>query len=308
MQTKHLFAHSSRVVSATALLISATAAFGAAPAADASWLDQTISPVANPIYFEDPRITTEIRPLFIQQWLPKTYHYDGGSVPLGGGVQVYAVQARYAITDKLGLIATKDGYIDMNPDNTLSHEHGWANVAAGLKYGLVQDNEHQFLLTPGFTIEVPVGNTDVMQGQGAGVWNFFVSAEKGWNNMHLTGNLGFDIPNNFSDNTAQMHYSLQLDYYVCRYFIPFVVANGYVVLSEGDNLLLGAVPLNTEMSDLINFGSSRAGGWSQFILGAGFRSKIVKNLDFGLAYESCLTSPDGIFDNRITVDFIWRFK
>jgi hypothetical protein len=295
-----------RSLACTAILTTTSIAF--AQKEQPAWLEKTISPVANPIYFEDPRITTEVRPIFIQHWLPDTFHYEGGSVPLGGAVQVYALQARWAITDKLGLIATKDGYIDMNPDNTLQHEHGWANIAAGLKYGLVQDNENQFLVTPGFTIELPTGNEDVLQGRGKGIWNFFASAEKGWNNLHLTGNLGFDVPNDFSENTSQMHYSVQLDYYVCQHFIPFIVGNGYTVLSEGENLLLGSVPLNTEMSDLINFGSTDARGWSQFIIGAGFRSKLVKNLDFGFAYEYCLTSPDGIFDQRITVDLIWRLK
>lgn len=52
-----------------------------------NWQDQAISPVGNPIYFEDPRITTEARPIFMEHWLPYTFHFSGGSVPLGGGVR-----------------------------------------------------------------------------------------------------------------------------------------------------------------------------------------------------------------------------
>ena len=274
---------------------------------DANWQEKAISPVANPIFFEDPRITTEVRPIFINHWLPDTFHFDGGSAPLGGEVRVYAVQLRYALTERLGLIATKDGYIDFHPNNTLSHECGWANLAAGLKYSLVDDRENQLLVTPGFTFELPTGDTDVLQGGGKGEWNPFVSAEKGFGDFHITGNLGARIPNDFDKQTAQLHYSLQLDYYTCQYFIPFFVVNGWTVLSEGNQKLLGAVDLNTEMYDLINFGSTKAQGETQVTIGGGFRSKLAKNLDLGFAYEAGVTKPVGIFESRVTADVIWHF-
>jgi len=277
---------------------------------DANWQDKAISPVTSPIYFEDPRITTEVRPIFINQWMPEMYHYynDGGvGVPLGGSVRVYAVQLRYALTERLGLIATKDGYIEFLPDHTLSDGYGWANLTAGLKYALVDDRENELIVTPGLTIEVPIGSYDVSQGRGAGLWNAFVSAEKGWGNLHLTGNLGFLIPNDFDKQTAQAHYSLQLDYYVCQYFIPFFAVNGVTVLSEGDNLLLGSVPLNAEMYDLIDFGSTQARGRTQLTVGGGARSKLTQKLDLGVAYEVGVTDAIGILDSRVTVDLIWRF-
>lgn len=269
-----------------------------------NWQDNLISPVANPLYFEDPRITTEVRPVFMNHFLPDTFEFSGGKVPLGGEVRVYAVQARYALSERLGLIATKDGYIQIRPDNTLSDESGWANIAAGLKYALVDDRERQLLVTPGFTFELPTGNTDVLQGRGAGEWNVFVSAAKGWDKFHVTGNAGLRVPNDFSDQTLQAHYSLQLDYYACRYFIPFFAANAYTVLTEGDSKLLGAVDLNTELYDLINFGSTKAGGRTQVTVGGGFRSRLAKNLDLGFAYEAGVTDPVGIFDSRVTVDLI----
>lgn len=279
-----------------------------ASAQEDNWQGRAISPVGNPIYFEDPRITTEVRPVFMQHWLPDTFHFNGGSVPLGGAVRVYALQLRYALTERLGLIATKDGYIEMKPDHILPHSHGWANLAAGLKYALVDDRKNQLLVTPGFTFEIPTGSTDVYQGRGSGEWNPFVSAEKGFGDFHLTGNLGFRIPNDFNKQTAQVHYSFQADYFANRYFIPFFVANAYTILSEGDNKLLGAVDLNTEMYDLINFGSTKAAGTTQLTVGGGFRSKLTKCLDFGIAYEAGVINPVGIFESRLTADFIWRFK
>jgi hypothetical protein len=276
-----------------------------------NWQDNAISPVGNPIFFEDPRITSEVRPIFMQHWLPDTFHFynDGGAgVPLGGSVRVYAVQLRYALTERLGLIATKDGYIEMQPDHTVPHSYGWGDLSAGLKYALVDNRERELLLTPGFTFSIPTGSRTVNQGRGWGEWNLFVSGEKGFGKFHVTGNFGARIPDDFSDQTAQLHYSLQADYFLHRYFIPFVELNGYTVLSDGKNKLLGAVDLNTEMYDLINFGSTKASGSTQLTIGGGIRSKLTKSLDFGVAYEAGVVDPVGIFSSRVTVDLVWRFK
>lgn len=300
-----------KIASSAAVLTAALATSASAGNANTTnWLDNTISPVANPIYFEDPRVTSEVRPVYMYHWLPDTFHFSGGTVPLGGQVQVMAVQLRYALTEKLGLIATKDGYIEFQPHHTLGHEYGWGDLAAGLKYVLVDDQDNQAILTPGFTLTVPTGSPDVFQGHGSGEWNVFVSAEKGFDQLHFTGNAGFIIPNNFAQSTSQLHYSLQADYYLCQYFIPFAVANGYTILSNGNgqsSQSLQAVPLNTEGYDLINFGSADAAGTTQMTVGGGARSRILKNLDVGFAYEVGVVNPVGIFESRITADVIWRF-
>ena len=139
------------------------------------------------------------------------------------------------------------------------------------------------------------------------MWNLFASAEKGWQNFHVTGNAGFLIPDDFSSQTAQAHYSLQLDYHICTYFIPFITGNGYTVLTDGNTKLLGAVPLNTELYDLSDFGSSQGESRTQITLGAGFHSRLYKCLDLGFAYEFGATTPQGIFKDRFTTDVIWRF-
>jgi hypothetical protein len=291
----------------TTILAAATASNVAA--AD-SWKDKAIAPVANPLYFEDPRVYTELRPVFINQWMPNTFDYSGGSVPLGGDARVYAAQIRLKLTDRLALIATKDGYIEFRPNNTLGHSYGWADLAAGLKYALVDDEEKQLIVTPGFTITLPTGNERVFQGHGKGEENIFISAEKGWDNFHLTGNLGVRIPNDFDTQTAQLHYSVQADYYVHKYFIPFFVANGYTILTDGKDTAsqsLNAVPLNAEGYDLINFGASKASGSTQIAIGGGARSKLTKNVDLGVAYEVGVASPKGVFDSRVTADVSLHF-
>ena len=221
-----------------------------------NWLDRTISPVTNPIFFEDAAIRSEIRPIYMHHTI------DNDFITKGGDVNIYALQVRYAINERLAIIATKDGYIDMNP-GAGSSQDGWADVALGLKYAIIDDRENHFILTPGFTFEIPLGNKDVFQGNGSGEWNVFVSAEKGFGDFHLLSNVGLRVPNDTSDESTVFHYSLQADYYACNYFIPFVALNGFTVVDSGN-----ALPLSSEGFDLINFGSSKSGGVNQMALGA----------------------------------------
>jgi hypothetical protein len=261
-----------------------------------NWQKFTITPVTTPIFFEDPVIHSEIRPIF-------AYHrIDPKFLTGGGNVQVYAVQARWAVTDRLAIIATKDGVININPRHTLEHREGWADVALGVKYALIDDREHQFILTPGFTAEIPFGNEKVFQGTGKGSWNLFVSTEKGFDKLHLTANVGVSIPNNQEKNNTMLHYSAQVDYYCCNWFIPFAAFNGYTVLTAAE-----AIGLDTEGYDLINFGSSAALHRTQGTMGFGFRSRLLDNLDFGAAYDFACISPHGLTEDRLTIDMIWRF-
>lgn len=283
---------------ATAVLATGTLGM-VAQAADgmsADWKDDAVSPVTNPVFFEDPQINSEVRPIF-------AYHnIDNKFITQGGAAQLYAVQLRYALTDRLALIAVKDGYINFDPDTALKKTGGFADLAAGLKYALIDDKDSQFILTPGLTVELPTGNSRVFQGNGDGTWNPFISASKGFGRLRVTGNVGGIIPNNFAEETAQIHYSAQIDYTTCRYFIPFVSMNAFTVVSEGTSL-----PLTVEGFDLFNFGSSDANGYTLAVTGVGFRSRLASSLDFGFAYEFPVTSPRSLFGDRFTVDFIWRF-
>jgi len=65
--------------------------------------DDFISPMTNPVFFEDPRTLTEARGIFLQHKIP--------AAALGEDAQLYAVQLRAALSERLSLIATKDGYI-----------------------------------------------------------------------------------------------------------------------------------------------------------------------------------------------------
>lgn len=266
----------------------------AIPSAAVDWFEHSVVPVMDPILFEDAIVRSEIRPVY-------GYQRISGDAPfLGGHLGVYGIQIHYAATDRLGFMLTKGGYNDVHLGNG-AHLKGWGDLMLGAKYSIVDDKAHQFVLTPGFTLEIPTGENEVFQGRGNGIWNFFLAAEKGFGDFHLLANAGFLIPNS-SGNSTELHYHLQADYYVCRYFKPFVALNGYTVLSSGNN-----IPLNAEGYDLVNFGSSAASGSTQITLGGGFRSGITKNIDFGFSYEKSVRRPHGLLDDRLTFDFVIRF-
>lgn len=260
------------------------------------WAENAISPVTNPVFFEDPQVRSEVRAIFMH------HNIDDDFITQGGDAQLYAVQLRWAITERLAIIATKDGYVDFNPNAVLSKETGWADIAAGVKYALIDNKEAEFILTPGLTFEFPTGNSDVFQGNGDGTWNLFTSAGKGFGDLRLLGNFGGIIPNDFDEETAALHYSAQIDYTVCPQFVPFVALNAFTTISEGE-----ALPLDTEGFDLFNFGSTDAEGTTQAVMGVGFRSHLFKSFNLGFAYEFPISRPEGLFGDRFTVDLIWRF-
>lgn len=271
-------------------------------AGDGTWMDRIPTPVTNPLFFEEAQIRSDVRPIFMHHNLGSTVDSDLGPLPLGGDAQVFAIQLRYAINDRLAIIATKDGYIDFNPNATLAKDEGFADIGFGIKYAIINDEENQFILTPGLKFELPSGNTGVLQGNGSGEWNAFLSAAKGWNQFSLAGHAGVRIPNDSDAETAQLHYGLQAACEVHQYFTPFVAANAFTVISEGAGL-----PLAAEGFDLVNFGSSSADDATQAALGFGFRSRIAENLDLGFAYEFGVTDREDIFDDRYTIDLIFRF-
>jgi hypothetical protein len=259
-----------------------------------SWKDNTIAPVTNPFYFEAAQVNTELRPVFIHHEIPSSF--------LGGGdANVYGVQARWAVNDRLALIATKGGICDLDMPAAGINETGWADLGFGLKYAAVDDEENQLLITPGLKLELPSGSGGIFQNNGDGEWNVFVSAMKGFDDLHFTGSVGARIPNDNDEESSFLHWSAQVDYYTCKWFIPFVAFNSFTVLSGGD----GATPV--EGYDLINFGSAAAEGDTYNAIGFGFRSRLHDRVDLGLSYENGVGSNEGIMDERYIVDMVIRF-
>lgn len=143
-----------------------------------------ISPMTNPVYFEDPRTLTEARFIYLHHKVPLTAG--------GGDINLIACQLRAALTDRLSVIATKDGYATST--NALIDD-GWADINAGLKYNLYADAEAQQLLSAGATFELPVGSQRTLQGNGDGLFHLFLTGGTAFGNgNHWVSGSGFLLP------------------------------------------------------------------------------------------------------------------
>lgn len=277
---------------------------------------QARRPISNPTLFDLALPTTNVHPIFLHHSLPNQISAGGGLVPLGGDVQLYALQFEIALNDRLSIVATKDGYVDMNFDNTLEDSSGFANLGGGVKYAFLLDPASQTAVSGSLTLEFPTGNSDVFQGEGDGAANLIVSGLKLVDDWQFAGGAGLQIP--FSDEQSTMGWmSAHVSYEVSRWFIPLVELNWFHVLDAGEGTgnfgghLGGALPAVVEFEggDLFNLGAVEAGNNRDFVSAAiGFRSRLTDTITAGVAYELPLTDDENsLMDDRITLDLVWRF-
>lgn len=260
-------------------------------------LDDMISPIAHPLVFEDPRINTELRPIFAYHKMQHDF------VTQGGNVRYYALEARFAVTDDLAIIATKDGWLDFNPNAVLSDEQGWANMEAGVKYSFFRDSAAGQIVSAGLRYEIPSGNTDVLQGNGDGSMNPFITAGYALGSVNLLGMTGFRFALDDKDSSfydANLHLDVPID----NVFYPTVEFNLVHVIDAGERL-----PIADEGFDVFNFGASESDGKTTVVGSVGARVRLMKDLDWGIAYQFPLTTGRGsnVIDWRITTDFIYSF-
>jgi len=276
-----------------------------------------VAPVSAPYLFEDPFITTGLSAWYLYHEFPNSSIFDGGHL------NAIALQARVAITDRLAFIATKDGYVWMDPDlGLVDNEQGFLNIAAGFKYALVDMREDNFIVTPALRFEIPVGSKDVYSGHGDGVFIPSVSTAWGIGDFHAIGSVGGQIPVDYGDQVSQIFYNLHLDYALFAHFVPLVELNGYHWTSNGNGNLpvqtdVGTLRLSTaqlatgvggfEGVDVLNLGSGGVVKRDLVTFAAGARIPITKNLSFGAVYEFPLTSLDYIFDQRVTANLSLEF-
>lgn len=279
----------------TLYFLLAGAVLSTASVAKAGPLDEMISPVSHPVTFEDPRHSTELRPIF-------AYHeIDDDFVTQGGNVQVYALQARYKISDNLSFIATKDGLVKVNPKAVVNDDEGIADIAAGLKYSpIIADN---YIVTGGLKYEIPIGKEEIFQGQGDGAINPFVSAGLVCGDVNLVAGTGLRMALDDSDSSfwdVDLHADTKLGN-----FYPLVELSLIHTTNAGDRL-----PIPDEGEDFFNFGSSGAAGKNLVAMGVGARYRLTEKVDLGAVYQFPLNrGEDGsnVLDWRITTDVIVRF-
>ncbi len=203
---------------------------------------KAVAPISAPYYHEDSFITTDVRGWF-------AYHSFPQEGPLGGGSgRDYAVELRLALTDRLQLVANKDGYLDL--DSGLVKESGWNDVAAGLKYALIQDYKNDFHVAVGLGYQFAVGDPSVLQNdQEARGW---VSVNKGFDKLHLGATLNYLKFTGSEDalgSSDRITYHLHADYWINKWFSPVIELNGYHCTDRGSN-----DPLPFSGADLANLG------------------------------------------------------
>jgi len=256
--------------------------------------EKHVHPITSPYFNEDAFITTDLRLWYV------FHKFPGSSTLAGGEAHVIAVQARLALTDRLALLAVKDGYVWF--ESGLIDDDGWNDIAAALKYNIIQDFENEFHVSFGVGYEFKTGNGGVLQNDDE--LRFFVSVNKGFGKLHLGFNLNvfFAVGDetNFGDSD-RLQWHLHADYYVCDWFSPVVEVNGYHILNAG------TTTLPEQGVDVANVGQGEDD--PVVTLGVGFelRCPEAPGLGIRVAFELPLTDNTDIFDYRVTTSVVQSF-
>ena len=287
-------------VQAATLILTAVAGVNAAHAEE-SRLAQMISPGFHPVTFEDPRSISEARLIY-------AYHrIDEGFVTGGGDTQIYALQLRYALNDRLALIATKDGIVDLNTKANVPSATGLADLEAGVKYAFYKDDEAGTIATAALRYLIPVGDEDVFQGQGDGEVHPSLSGAVALSQtVNLTSGVGLRAPLDSADSLF-WDFDVQLDKRVELSHLtlyPLIGLSLVHIGRAGDRL-----PIPDEGQDFFNFGSAGSKGETQVIGALGTRVRVTDAVDLGTTAQIPLTRDEGtqILDYRFTFDAIWRY-
>lgn len=267
--------------------------------------DGFISPVTNPLLFEDPRALTEVRPIFMYQQIP-------GSQPdfNGGSVYYYGVQARLAVTDRLSFTFNKLAGITLSPGSNSLYDGGtgFGELWLGPKYTFIRNEETGTLLAGGVQFQIPIGSSNVFQNTGdLSVVPYLTYGQNFGRDLKI-GSFNTLIGTGYAlstDNIRSDYYylsaHLDLDVMNKHKFYPLVELNWLYYTNNGNGL-----PTGNEGRDLFNLGGQAKN--SGMVTGAfGARYKITESAQVGAAFEFPLAGPRDMFQYRVTLDFILRY-
>ncbi len=254
-------------------------------------------PVGQPIYFESPFNYTGVRFLYLH------HEFSDGSTLAGGDLDVAAVQARLALSERWQFIATKDGYSWLDAD-ALPEDEGWNDIAAGLKYTFYADREQDLVMAGGARWQWGNGDGEVLQGKNQEV-SPFISLAKGWDRFHVIADFTYRFPDGNGNEVAM--WDVHLDYEVAPQALPGLAPvlefHGVHYITDGD-----VISIDVGGLDYTNLGSDDVSGSAVVWAGAGARWKLNPHVSIGAVYEFALTDPDDdIMDKRVTVDLavVW---
>ena len=279
--------------------------------------DKAVRPITNPAYFDLAVPQNYVHPIFFYQTLPDKIDTALGKVDLDGDVQVYAVAAELALSERFSLLAAKDGFIDFNPDETLSDETGWADITAGVKWAFLYDRAKKLAGSAKLLFDLPSGSDDVFQGNGDGTATPSVSILKLGDRWQVAGTVGLMLPFDTDEESTLLFDSWHISYAVTENFFPLLELNHFCVLSSGDGeknfdkQAGGLVPAiaKFEGGDLVNLGAENSDDNRNIVtMGIGFRYRLTQAFDLGLAFEFPLTDDEkNLMETRTTFDLIWRY-
>jgi hypothetical protein len=276
------------------------------------------APMSMPYLFEDPFITSGVQAVWITQEIP------GHSIFEGGYVEVAALQLRVALTDRLALIATRDGYARFKPDiGLMSHDSGFADLGIGLKYALVDRPDSGFILTPHLRYEPDSGSHALFQGMGDGA--LVPGLSFAWDTghrAHVIGAVGAQIPLDPDANSTLLHYNLHVGYGL-GWVAPFVELNAIRWVSGGDGSSTVHLANGSRLSlaqaqsalgsgsfegfDFANLGSSGVAGDDMFSGAVGLRLALSDRVSFGFTYERPIGGRKDLMKHRFSVMGSYEF-
>lgn len=251
-----------------------------------------VMPVTAPYYNENSFITTDIRGWFV-------YHkFNSDALPNSHATDL-AAQIRIALTDRLQLVAYKDGYLDLNG---AIKDSGWNDLAAGLKWQYYRDDKTQLYAAVGAGYEFRTGESKVLQNDSEA--RFWASVDKGFGKFHTGLNVNYRATTSGKDkdngNSDILSWHLHADYRLTEWFSPVAELNGYHVISDSNT----GVALNG--ADVLNLGAKDADPTVTGALGTEFRAG--ENTAIRAAYEIPLSSnKSDLFGTRFTFSIIYTF-
>lgn len=275
-------------------------------------------PIVAPYLFEDPFVTTNAVPYVLWHDFPEQSVFDGGAL------YAAAVQLRVALTDRVAIIATKDGYVwNRNGNPLLEDSQGFMNISAGVKVALWQDRDAGRILSGVLRIEAPTGSSDQYQGHGNGMAIPSLTGAFSTGPVRWIADLGAQIPFDGRELSSSLFYHVYAGLDVTPRLQPFVQLSGLRWIESGDGSLPirlksgGTLDLDTvqnvlgtgpfEGADVVNLGSPQVDNLDLITAAVGVHVPLSEHVTFSIAYERPITEPKGIFQQRVTSALVLEF-
>jgi hypothetical protein len=176
-----------------------------------------------------------------------------------------------------------------------------------VKYSFYRDNASGAIASAQLRYLIPVGDEDVLQGEGSGMLHPSLSGALALgDNITLTAGTGLRIPMD-SDDSFFWDLDTQIDYRIdtgVGAFHPLLGVSLIQVADGGKRL-----PIADEGQDFFNFGATEADGESIVTGVAGLRYRPSEMFDLGGHFQFPLNSGTGtrVIEYRWLFDLIFRF-